>query len=152
MLDDALMTIRSQYNPRAVKLVGELLDPPRGPIAAVVEYLGEHATLGDVLVTTYGELPLKFHTDLVVYGGETAQFPPSGDRPEWVWPRHLTTDWDAVMDAKAWLEAQSYLADYQRIELPVSDRRWENREDPVDHVFSNPGPSGPPVVLLKRPS
>ena len=29
------------------------------------------------------------------------------------------------------------------------DRRWENREDPDEHIFTNPGPPGPPVVLYR---
>ena len=103
-------------------------------------------------VTTYGELPLKFHTELTVYGGETAQFPSSGTQPDWVWPRHFGgARWESVDAALTWLDRQTYLRTYQRIELPAVDRRWENREDPVEHVFTNPGPAGPPVVLLRSP-
>ncbi len=132
-------------------LLQEFRDPPRGPVAAVVEHLEAHAEPGDVLVTTYGGLPLKFHTPLTIYGGETAQFPSAGSEPNWVWPRNFAgARWDAVEPALDWLDRQTYLRTYRKVELPAVDRRWENREDPVEHVFTNPGPAGPQVVLLSR--
>jgi 4-amino-4-deoxy-L-arabinose transferase-like glycosyltransferase len=113
-------------------MLRELRDPPKGPIAAVVDYLRRHAHPGDVLVTTYEELPLKFHTTLDVYGGETAQLPADGVTPDWIW-----------------VDRALSRGGYQRIELEAVDRRWENREDPEEHIFSNPGPDGPRVVLYR---
>jgi hypothetical protein len=137
------------YRVPIMDLARELRDPPRGPVAAVVEYLRTHAKPGDVLVTTYEELPLKFHTALDVYGGETAQLPADGVKPDWIWPRHRTTIYVAERPAIEWVERQLARGGYQRIELDAVDRRWENREDPEEHIFSNPGPPGPRVVLYK---
>lgn len=137
------------YRVPIADLVRELRDPPRGPVAAVVEYLRTHAKPGDVLVTTYEELPLKFHTALEVYGGETAQLPPDGVKPDWIWPRHRTTIYVAERPAIEWVERELARGGYQRIELDAVDRRWENREDPEEHIFTNPGPPGPRVVLYK---
>ena len=78
-----------EYRVPLAELAQELRDPPRGPIAATVEYLRKHARPNDVVVTSYGELPLKFHTRLTVYGGETAQLPPADVAADWIWPRHL---------------------------------------------------------------
>jgi hypothetical protein len=140
-----------EYRVPLVQLVQELRDPPRGPIAAVVEYLGTHAGPNDVVVTSYGELPLKFHTRLTVYGGETAQLPPDGVAPSWLWRRHLGS-YRLVRASEERIDQALRQGNYERIELPVVDRRWENREDPELHIFTNPGPAGPPVVLyrLKR--
>jgi hypothetical protein len=129
-------------------LLQEFRDPPRGSIAAVVDYLGAHARPNDVIVTSYGELSLRFHTGLQVFGGETAQLPPDNTQADWLWPRHLKV-FPQVRAAVEWIERQITEGDYRRIELPVVDRQWENREDPEEHIFANPGPDGPPVVLYK---
>ena len=130
-------------------LLRELHDPPRGPIAATVGFLRENAQARDVLVTTYGELPLKFHTALDVYGGETAQLPPAHVKPRWIWPRHRTKVFPAERAAVMWVEQELSGRTFERIELDAFDRRWENREDPEEHIFSNPGPPAPRVVLYR---
>jgi len=130
-------------------MLRELRDPPKGPIAAVVDYLRRHAQPGDILVTTYEELSLKFHTTLEVYGGETAQLPADGVTPDWIWPRHRTVDYQAERPAIEWVDRTLSRGGYERIELEATDRRWENREDPEEHIFSNPGPDGPRVVLYR---
>ena len=143
-----MITVRHSdhdYRVPLSQLLHELRDPPLGPIAETVGFLREHAYPGEVLVTTYGDLPLKFHANLEVYGGETGQLP--DQNPTWVWPRHLNAMWDAVQVSVEWLDSHVSLIDYERIELPAIDRRFENQEDPDSHVFSNPGPPGPRVVL-----
>lgn len=130
------------------RLLNEFRDPPRGPIAAAVDYLRDHAKPRDVIVTTYGDLPLKFHTGLVVYGGETGELPSSNVEVNWIWPRHLTV-YDEVRAVAEWIRLELSKGGYQAVELPAVDRRWENREDPEEHIFSNPGPPGPRVVLYK---
>ena len=146
-----IITVRDRSVPMRVPiadLIREFRDPPRGPVAATVEYLKVHAHPGDVVVATYGELPLKFHTQLRVYGGETAQLPSEGESARWIWPRHLKT-YRSVQSAVEWVERELATGDYDRIELDVVDRRWENREDPAEHIFTNPGPPGPRVVLYR---
>jgi 4-amino-4-deoxy-L-arabinose transferase-like glycosyltransferase len=146
-----LVTVRSrvvEYRVPLAQLLGELRDPPRGPIAAVVEYLQTHAGPNDVVVTSYGELPLRFHTRLTVYGGETAQVPPAGVSANWLWRRHLGS-YREVRASEEWIDKELSNSSYVPIELPTVDRRWENREDPEEHIFSNPGPPGPRVVLYK---
>lgn len=147
-----LVRVQERTLPMRVPLadfLGELRDPPRGPIAAMVGYLRDNAQAHDVLVTTYGELPLKFHTTLDVYGGETAQLPPVHVKPRWIWPRHRTKVYPAERAAVMWVEQELLRDAFERIELEAIDRRWENREDPEEHIFSNPGPSGPKVVLYR---
>jgi hypothetical protein len=127
-------------------LAEELRNPPRGPIAAAVDYLRAHARAADVIVTSYDELPVRFHTRLRVYGGETAQLPPDNVRPNWLWPRHLKV-YPEIRTATEWIEQRIAEGGYRQIELAVVDRRWENREDPELHIFVNPRLEGPPVVI-----
>jgi hypothetical protein len=146
-----IITVRDRAVPFRVPLsdlIREFRDPPRGPIAAMIEYLGRHGRPNDVVVTTYGELPLKFHTSLQVYGGETAQLPQGEVRAAWIWPRHLKT-YSSVRGAVEWVDREIERGNYERIELDTVDRRWENREDPAEHIFTNPGPPGPRIVLYR---
>ncbi len=146
-----VVSVRDRSVPLRVPLADllrELRDPPRGPVAATVEFLRSHAQPDDVIVTTYGELPLKFHTSLTVYGGETAQLPPDDAHVRWIWPRHLKP-YSSVHVAVEWVERQLAGGGYDRMELDAIDRRWENREDPAEHIFVNPGPPGPPVALYR---
>ena len=146
-----VVTVRERpmaYQIPLALLIREFRDPPRGPIAAMIGYLREHARASDVLVTTYGDLPLKFHTDIDVYGGETGQLPPDRVRPDWIWPRTLKV-YPEVQPVAEWIDRELSKGTYNRVELPVADRRWENREDPEEHIFSNPGPDGPRVALYR---
>jgi len=146
-----LVTVRDRplaYRVPLADLFRELRDPPRGPIAAVVEHLRANARPGQAIVTTYGELPLKFHTNLRVYGGETAELPPDNARAEWLWRRTLTGPaYREIRESVDWVDRRLAQGGYRRVGLPAADRRWENREDPEWHVFTNPGPAAPPVVL-----
>jgi 4-amino-4-deoxy-L-arabinose transferase-like glycosyltransferase len=139
---------RVEHRAPLALLVQELRDPPRGPIAATTEYLRRHADAGDVVVATYGDLPLKFHTSLTIYGGETAQLPPDHVKADWIWSRNMHV-YENVRPVVEWAREEVSRGGYDRVELPVVDRRWENREDPAEHIFSNPGPAGPPVVLYR---
>ena len=147
-----VVTVRERPIPITVpmaQLIREFRDPPRGPIAAAVEYLRAHAAAGDVLVTTYGELPLKFHTNLTVFGGETGQLPSQDLRVKWIWPRQTMRTYEMVRPATEWVQHELSRGAYRKIELDAIDRRWENREDPEVHIFSNPGPPGPRLVLYR---
>ena len=147
-----LVLVRERDLPMRVPLADllrEFRDPPRGPIAATVGFLRENAQARDVLVTTYGELPLKFHTALDVYGGETAQLPPAHVKPRWIWPRHRTKVFPAERAAVTWVEQELSGRMFERIELDAFDRRWENREDP-ESTSSQPGSASTQSRNLSR--
>ncbi len=146
-----LVTVRERaFHARVpmADLISELRDPPRGPVAATIEYLLQHAGPRDVVVAAYGDLPLKFHTPLQVYGGETGELPPPDVVPQWIWPRALKV-YSEVRPVTDWIGRELESGRYWRVELQAIDRRWENREDPETHIFSNPGPPGPRVVLYR---
>jgi 4-amino-4-deoxy-L-arabinose transferase-like glycosyltransferase len=145
------ITVRRRSVPIRIPLADllqEFRDPPRGPVSAAIAFFGRHAKPTDIVVTAYGELPLKFHTSLRVYGGETGQLPKDGERATWIWPRHLKP-YGTLRASVEWIEHELSRGKYERIELDAIDRRWENREDPVEHIFTNPGPPGPRMVIYK---
>jgi hypothetical protein len=146
-----LITVRRRAVPLRVPLadlVREFRDPPRGPVAAAIAFFGRHANPTDIVVTAYGELPLKFHTSVRVYGGETGQLPKEEERATWIWPRHLKP-YGTLRPSVEWIERELARRKYERIEIDAIDRRWENREDPAEHIFTNPGPPGPRVEIYK---
>ena len=132
------------------RLIGELKAPPAGPITATVEFLQEHASPGDVIVTDYGELPLKFHTKLAVFGGETQELPRWGCHPEWLWPRDFQQFDSGTATVVDFIEASMRGGTYREVKVPGTDRPWENREEPDQHLFENPGADGPSIVLYAR--
>jgi hypothetical protein len=145
------ITVRRRSVPVRIPLADllrEFRDPPRGPVAAAVAFFNRHAKPTDIVVTAYGELPLKFHTSLRVYGGETGQLPKDSERASWIWPRHLKP-YGTLRASVEWIDHELGRGKYERIELDAIDRRWENREDPAEHIFTNPGPPGPRMVIYK---
>ena len=140
----------------AVQLVSyltELLHPPRGPVAACVQFLNEYAQPGETIVAEYSEKPLKFHTQLRVYGGETGQFP--DEPPQWIWVRPFLRLWGEVEQTRRWLATHVDLSQYDRVVVRgVYDSLWENRPHPEWHVFQDEYrrlfPHTRPYLLLYR--
>jgi len=136
-----------------VSYLRELTHPPRGPVAAVVEYLSGHARPGDSIVAEYSEKPLKFHTRLKVYGGETGEYPP--EPPEWIWIRPFRRLWREVKETREWIQSHTDPEEYEEIILPgVVDSQWENRPHPKWHVFEDKYrilyPHSRPYTILLR--
>ncbi len=131
----------------------ELQKPPQGPVAACLRFLNQAARPGETLVAEYSEKPLKFHTPLAVYGGETGAYP---DRPpDWIWVRPFLRLWGEVAQTRSWLTANVDLSQYDRIVLRgVYDSLWENRPHPEWHVFSDEYraifPHTRPMLILYR--
>lgn len=136
------------WSPLLLELVAELRDPPTGPVSAVIEHVNTHGTPGERILVSYAMPALRYHTGLVTYGGLTCEFPPAGSAPEWIWLRPGWRLGEAAL-VQDWVDEQIDLSQYERIELPVPDRQWENREDIHQHVFRDPGPKAPPVVLYR---
>ena len=138
-----------RYRVPMANLLQELRDPPLGPVAAMVAYLGAHARPREVVVTTYEELALRFHTG---FSGLRRRNGPASRRND---PGYLGLakarqgNVSCLRPAVEWTEPEPASDRYRRIELNVVDRIWENREDPEEHVFSNPGPPGLGVVLYR---
>jgi len=137
------------WRPDLVDLIGELNDPPLGPVAAAVEHLNGYAAPGEAILVTYGVPTLRFHTELDPFGGLTCEMPAAG-APEWIWLRGPWRTHRLSVKTLEWLDEHVDLDEYETVTLDAPDRQFENREDFHQHVFTNPGPEAPPTVLLRR--
>lgn len=104
----------------------------------LINFFRAHARPGDIILTTYGDLPLQFYTPYEVLGGLEGRVPPKGKRPPWVvkrwhlrWNRHYRLNAsDAYIQQKLRLPV-----DYEAIVLPFEDEAFGNRPDPYFHRF-----------------
>jgi 4-amino-4-deoxy-L-arabinose transferase-like glycosyltransferase len=126
-----------------------------GPMKAIARHLRESARPGDRVYITYGDLPLRFHTDLDVRGGLGCESPVVVPPPEWVIVRFFIRTVDGhpllVDDARRQLD---YLRElpwplYRRVDLPVVDTVWENMPELSRHHFVTPA-AGPLVTIHER--
>jgi hypothetical protein len=128
----------------------ELTHKHRGPITGIVDYLKKEGRPGQIVAITYGDLPLKFYTQMRVIGGLTGEDLDLAAQADWVIVRHhVICDKDqAVAEA---LRARVPWARYQRVVLDVADSAFENRESMPEHLFRSPTlDEEPPVVLYRR--
>jgi 4-amino-4-deoxy-L-arabinose transferase-like glycosyltransferase len=121
-----------------------------GPVEGIVGFLNERASAGDTVAITYGDLPLKFYTDLRVIGGLTGEDLSEADGADWIiLRRHRYTEeekrvWEALV-SRVSPEA------YEAYTLDVPDLAWSNREDIRLHHFETVRNYPRVVIYGKRP-
>jgi hypothetical protein len=115
-----------------------------GPCKCIAIYLNEHSSPGDIVAITYGDMPLKFYTNMRVVGGLTGEDLEPAKNASWVIMR--TRD-PRPMVAR-FLRQNLDRNKYTKITLSCPDIVWENREDPRLHKFQSPI-YGEPVVIYK---
>lgn len=126
----------------------ELTHEYRGPVDALVGYLGREAKPGDVVAITYEDLPLKFYTPLRIVGGLTGEPLSPALSADWVVIRQY------VICEKDY-NVRRYLLDklpwdkYRAIPLGVPDLPFQNRESPDEHRYRTPE-DGPPLIVYRR--
>ena len=120
-----------------------------GPIEGISTFLNQNARPDDVVAITYGDLPIKFYTDLRVVGGLTGEDLEPARNADWVIIRNTTV---SDKDAKV----RQYLLDnldinrYQLISIPYPDTVYEDRPSMWAHLFGSAPAGTPNVFLLKR--
>lgn len=131
----------------------ELTHEMRGPIRGIVEFLNNNADADDVVLITYGDLPLKFYTGLEVHGGLTGEdlSKLDLDRVRWIIARKHVVTMEPGKDYSVhqFIENSFSPDDFTQITLDVPDTPFENREDPGQHLFRTPQ-GVPPVTIFKR--
>jgi 4-amino-4-deoxy-L-arabinose transferase-like glycosyltransferase len=134
--------------------VRELRDDFVGPIEMVVTRLRREAKPGDTIFISYGDLPLRFYTDLRVYGGHSCESLPPRP-PDWLVVRYfLRFDNPSPGTREDIARMRAYVShvpwhQYERIDLPTVDIVWENIPEPGWHQFRMPR-EGPRLTLWKR--
>jgi len=113
--------------------IDEITHDYDGPIEGIVKYLNENGNKDDVVLVTYGDLPLKFYTNMRIVGGLTGEDLSDAASPDWIIVRkHLGSPY--VMPVLAYLR-QIPVSNYERIVINYPDITYENREDPAEHHF-----------------
>ncbi len=135
----------------------EITSHHEGPIEAIVRHLKQAARPGERLFISYGDLPLRFYTDLEIRGGQGCQSLSGWSLPDWVVIRYFVSFrpdgappqhhenrrlMHEYIDALPWRT-------YQATELPVVDTIWENIPEPGFHTFRAPR-DGPRVIIHQR--
>ncbi|MFQ5415406.1 MAG: hypothetical protein ACE5FL_00010 [Myxococcota bacterium] len=127
----------------------ELRGEYQGPIEGIVRFLDEHADPADVVAISYGDMPLKFYTNLRIVGGLTGENLAPARTANWIVVRHfVNNDVDRRIrdELKGIVEAGGYRA--RRIDAP--DTPFENRESPDVHRFRTAPRRVPRVVIFER--
>ena len=102
-----------------------------------IQFFQTQARPGDIILTTYGDLPLQFYTSYQVVGGLQGNISIARS-PDWVVPR-WETRWNRAYhlnESEIYLrEKPSLASDYHLINLPWADDAFGNRPDPSAHHF-----------------
>ena len=133
------------YLPMAAYLY-EIRHDITGPLEEVANFLNTNAKPGDLVLATYGDLPLRFHTGLTVVGGAAGEPVAAFGPPDWLLRRPHTT---TRPDVHEFLREQPLR--FQRIQLGkgVAELPWEHRPAPGYHKFRTAS-QGPPVEIGRR--
>ena len=139
-----------------LKYVGEVTHDVGGPIRAIVTHLRAEARPGERVFITYGDLPLRFYTELEIRGGQGCQSLAGWPLPDWIVARYFfrfrSSGPGAQEDTERtlrYLRTEIPPERYRRVDLPVADTIWENIPEPDRHVFRAPT-DRPPVTLYRK--
>lgn len=134
-----------------VAYTDELRTDFEGPMEGIVALLRARAEPDDLVAISYGDLPLKFYTDLRVIGGLTGEDLSDLDRADWlILRRHTNTRADREIQERMRALLEAHPERYVAHRLRVPDTAFENREDPRLHRFRTAHPSLPRVVVFER--
>ena len=117
----------------------------RGPIDGIVKYLKEHGKDSDVVGITYGDMPLKFYTNMRIVGGLTGEDLSPMKNAEWIIARKYPSATPACAST-SYMQDHIDVSEYERIELDYPDTGFENREDPAEHRYRTAVGENPVVI------
>ncbi len=119
-----------------------------GPIEGIVDYLKDNGDEDDIVLITYGDMPLKFYTDMRVYGGLTGEDLSAAQQADWVILRSYAI---SSKDEAVRFFALQYvsLEEYEEVVLDFPDTSFHNRESPEFHLFKT-STLKDRVVILRR--
>jgi Dolichyl-phosphate-mannose-protein mannosyltransferase len=156
VLPDRADLVGGRLSVTLAKYVDEITHHYRGPIEAIVGHLKTAARPGDRILISYGDLPLRFYTDLEVRGGQSCQSLAGWPAPEWVVVRHFFQFIRYAPGAQEdgarmlqYLRSEVTVQRYRPVDLPVADTAWENIPEPDQHLFREPT-EWPRVRLYER--
>ena len=105
-----------------------------GPCEGIARYLNEHGNPDDVVAITYGDMVLKFYTNMRIVGGLTGEpIEPAKDARWVIIRKYVHLDFDAKV--RVYLANNVEWSRYRAITINYPDIPWENRESPNAHLF-----------------
>ena len=117
-----------------VSYIQELFDPPHGSTQAIVQFLKANASQGDLVLATYGNLPIMFYTGLRVIGGLSIEALDEAKNAEWVIPRKVVVS-DEDGRVMVYLLENLKWERYEQADLAETDFPWESIPEPNAHQF-----------------
>jgi hypothetical protein len=119
-----------------------------GPEEGIAKYLNEHGTPDDMVVITYGDLPLKFYTSMRVIGGFTGEDITQAQKARWVIiRRHAVSEKDAPVGDYIFQKLNP--ADYRMTTIDYPDISFGDRENIDEHLFRT-ATTADKVVIYER--
>jgi hypothetical protein len=118
----------------------------------LIRFFQTQARSGEIILTTYSDLPLQFYTDNQVIGGLQGKVSISRD-PDWVVPR-WETRWNRfyhLNESERFIQEKLSLAsDYYPIILPCEDEAFGNNPNPYSYRFVPAAEPLPDVVIYRK--
>jgi hypothetical protein len=129
--------------------LSEIKDPIDDPEWIVAQYLNKHAKPDDVVLISFGDLPLKFYTNLKIAGGITGASLP--EQPDWAFPRQHVMSNEPGMDGDVLRFMDQHLTRQKYDFVPMAGRDVVigNCPEPLAHYFAVPA-DAPPILLLRK--
>ena len=104
------------------------------PIEGIVQYLNKNGSKDDIVAITYGDMPLKFYTDMRIVGGLTGEDLSLAKQAKWVIVRkYVICEKDAKV--REYLLRNLSWYNYRKIVINYPDIPFENREELATHYF-----------------
>ncbi|MBN1766150.1 MAG: glycosyltransferase family 39 protein [Sedimentisphaerales bacterium] len=138
----------------------ELTHDYDGPVEGIVKYLKENGTDDDVVAITYGDMPLKFYTNMRVVGGITGEDFSAARQAKWIIIRkygHFRRDEiRRLIDAvdNIWIDEHNRLViergKFIKSVIDYPDIPFENRETPLQHKFRTVMDEDRVIILKRR--
>jgi hypothetical protein len=133
------------------KYLYEITHRYHGPLEAMVEFFKTRAKPGDTVAISWGDMPLKFYTDMRVVGGLTGEDLSPARQARWVIIRdgYLSPLDLKVVNYLSTLPLETYRS--HRLYFP--DDFFDNTESPDMHVYRRMPPGKTqdgPLVVLER--
>ncbi len=111
--------------------VQEQIVPVNAPGPAILKYLKTHSQPEDVIVASYGDLPLKYYLPNRILGGLTGEDLSTLAPPEWLITRSYRRK-NVDQKLYQWIDQGGY----EPIEILAPDTPCEFREEPRAHLFA----------------
>jgi len=104
-----------------------------GPVEGIAKYLNEHGSEDDIVLITYGDMPLKFYTNMRIVGGLTGEDLSPAAEADWIiYRKHLASPY--ATRVRKFINGISP-DKYKEIVIDYPDITYENREGPANHHF-----------------